>query len=112
MCFTSVLLGKKIVLIISSTSIHADKQISLLHEVCGVGRPIGSIFGPHFQSLFPQLSPERVLETTKNKHDPIHEPVEWDLLHTRGFGFLLFGGLFRFWQALPLLLSRLLSRGC
>lgn len=73
------------------------------HEVRGVGGPVGSIFTPHFQSLFPQLPPERVLEAAEDKHHPLHYPLERDL---RPAGFLGFG----FGSALPLLVGRLRRR--
>lgn len=79
--------------------------------MCGVGCPVSSVFGSHVQSLFPQLPSERVLEATKDKHHPLHDPVDWDLLYTLGFSFLLFGFRFRFGRALSLLVSRLLCWG-
>lgn len=81
------------------------------HEVCGVGGPVGPVFGPHVQSLFPQLPSERVLEAAEDKHHPLHDSVERDLLHALGFRFLLFGLWFRLGWALTLVVGRFLCWG-
>lgn len=86
-------------------------HICYLHEVCGVGSPVRSVFGSHVQSLFPQLPSERVLEAAEDKHHPLHDPVERDLLRGLWFSFLLFGFGFGFGRARPLLVCRLLCRG-
>lgn len=81
---------------------------SNLHKMCGVRRPIGSILGSHFQRFFPQLPSEGVLKSTEDKHHPLHEPGEWDLLLFLGFGLLLSFRL-RFRLTLPLPVSSLLN---
>lgn len=82
-----------------------------LHEMRGVRCPVRSVLGSHVHSLFSQLPSERVLEATQDKHHPLHDLVDWDLLCTLGFSFLLFGFRFRSGQALSLLVSRLLCWG-
>lgn len=79
--------------------------------MCRVGCPVGSVFGSHVQSLFPQLPSEGVLEAAEHKHHPFHDPLEWDLRRALGFSFLLFGFRFGFGLALPLLVRRLLNWG-
>ena len=76
-----------------------------LHKVCRVRCPVRSIFAPHIQSFFPQLPSEGILEAAEDKHHPLQQPVEWDLLCALGFGFLLFGFGFRFGLTVPLLVS-------
>ena len=87
-------------------------HICYLHEVCGVGSPVRSVFCSHVQSLFPQLPSERVLEAAEDKHHPLHDPVERDLLHGLWFSFLLFGFGCGFGRVRLLLVRRLLCRGC